>query len=270
MQAGVVQPVVFLSHGGGPLPLLNDPGHAELLAAFERIRERLQALPRSPSALLFVSAHWEADEPVITSAAAPSLFFDYHGFPPETYQLRYPVSGAPALAEHLAAVLNQVGFKPRLDLQRGLDHGVFVPAMLLFPEADVPCLQVSLLSTLDPARHIELGKALSVLREQNVLILGSGFSFHNMRAFFAAPSEHEAVLNHGFEAWLEQTLREVDQAERESRLRQWREAPGADFCHPREEHLLPIHVCAGAARTPVTAQWHFTALGRQGSCYWWD
>ena len=270
MQASTTQPVLFLSHGGGPLPLLHDPEHAELLLTYALIRQKLDALQPPPSALLFISAHWETAEPTLTAAARPPLLFDYYGFPPQSYQLRYPVDGAPVLAGRLAEQLQALGWVAHLDSTRGLDHGVFVPGMLLFPRADIPCLQLSLLESLDAAAHLKLGHALRGLREQNVLIVGSGFSFHNMRAFFDPVTREEETLNRQFEDWLENTLRIDDESSRELSLLNWKQAPGAAFCHPREEHLLPIHVCAAAAGMPVTQEWRFTALGRHGSCYWWD
>ncbi|WP_022961278.1 DODA-type extradiol aromatic ring-opening family dioxygenase [Halopseudomonas pelagia] len=270
MQVLAIQPVLFLSHGGGPLPLLDDPAHAELLLTYALIRHKLDALPHSPSALLFISAHWETREPTLTAAAQPSLLFDYYGFPPQSYQLRYPVVGAPELAVTLAEQLGKWGWTAHLDSERGLDHGVFVPGMLLFPRADIPCLQLSLFDSLDAAAHLQLGHALRALRNENVLIIGSGFSFHNMRAFFDPVTQQEAALNLAFENWLEVTLRLEDERERERCLLKWKQAPGAAFCHPREEHLLPIHVCAAAAGKPVTQEWRFTALNRHGSCYWWD
>lgn len=263
-------PVLFLSHGGGPMPLFNDPGHADLIDAFIQIRSRLAALETKPAALLFISAHWEADEFTITAATQPSLYYDYYGFPDAAYQVTYPVPGASDLASQIRDRLHDQGVSAHLDEVRGLDHGVFVPGIMLFPEATTPNLQISLLKSLDPAAHLKLGKLLRELRLQNVMIIGSGFSFHNMRAFFQPGTQEEADMNVAFEDWLSESLLNCDDAEREKRLLQWETAPGARFCHPREEHLLPIHVCVGAAGSKASQQWRFTALGREGSCYWWD
>lgn len=263
-------PVLFLSHGGGPLPLLADPGHAGMLAAFEQIKQTLQQLAHKPDALLFISAHWETAQTTATTAASPGLYYDYYGFPAEAYALEYPVVGAPVLAQDIVSRLQQSGIHAGSDAERGLDHGVFVPALLLFPEADIPCLQLSLIKGLDAASHLALGKALRWLREQNVMIIGSGFSFHNMREFFRPGSAQADELNLAFEQWLSDTMNLTDQSEREQRLINWSQAPGARFCHPREEHLMPLHVCAGAADTAITKHWQFKVLGRQGSCYWWD
>lgn len=263
-------PVVFLSHGGGPMPLLGDPGHAGMLKAYAQIKQKLLELPRKPSALLFVSAHWETEQPTLTSAAAPTLLYDYYGFPAHAYAFRYPTPGAPALAQTIIDRLQQLGITAAIDADRGLDHGVFVPALLLWPEADIPCLQLSLMTSLDPAAHLAIGKALQWLRRQNVMMIGSGFSFHNMREFFGPGSAQADTLNQAFEHWLSETVSLPDLQQREQRLLQWTHAPGARFCHPREEHLLPLHVCVGAVNSAVDEQWHFNVLGRQGSCYWWD
>jgi 4,5-DOPA dioxygenase extradiol len=262
-------PVLFLSHGGGPMPLLGDPGHAGMLQAFEQIKQKLEQLPVRPSALLFISAHWENSQATVTTSAEPPLYYDYYGFPSEAYAIRYPAVGAPDLAVSIVSRLQQSGIHAGSDAERGLDHGVFVPALLLFPDADIPCIQLSLIKGLDPAAHLALGKALRWLREQNVMIIGSGFSFHNMREFFD-PGPQADELNIAFELWLSETLTFADQSQREQRLLDWSQAPGARYCHPREEHLLPLHVCVAAADSVVSEQWRFTVLGRQGSCYWWD
>jgi 4,5-DOPA dioxygenase extradiol len=263
-------PVLFLSHGGGPMPLLRDPGHTGMLQAFGQIKRKLDQLPTKPSALLFVSAHWENSQATVTTSAEPPLYYDYYGFPSEAYAISYPVAGAPDLAVLIISRLQQSGIHAGSDAERGLDHGVFVPALLLFPDADIPCIQLSLIKGLDPATHLALGKALRWLREQNVMIIGSGFSFHNMREFFGSGSAQADELNMAFERWLSETVTLSDRAQCEQRLLNWPQAPGARFCHPREEHLLPLHVCAAAADAVVSEQWRFTVLGRQGSCYWWD
>lgn len=263
-------PVLFVSHGGGPMPLLGDPGHAGMISAFAVIQQKLQQLARKPAALLFISAHWEASQTTITTAAAPPLYYDYYGFPSEAYAIQYPVTGAPVLARSIVEQLQLSGIHAGSDADRGLDHGVFVPALLLFPEADIPCIQLSLIKGLDPAAHLTLGKALRWLREQNVMIIGSGFSFHNMQAFFGKGGPQTDELNLAFEHWLSDTLSLTEQSEREQRLLNWSQAPGARFCHPREEHLMPLHVCVGVAGDAATKHWQFNVLDRHGSCYWWD
>ena len=170
---------LYIPHGGGPMPLMGDPGHAELT----KYLQSLAADGEPPSAIVVSSAHWEAPTPTITSAPNPELYFDYYGFPPETYEYRYPAPGSPELAARIADLLRDGGFAPEFDPDRGLDHGVFVPLMLMYPDAAIPVVQVSLVDGLDPATHIALGEALRPLLDGTVLLLGSGMSFHNMRAF---------------------------------------------------------------------------------------
>lgn len=266
----MTQPVVFVSHGGGPMPLLGDRGHVHLVAACASIADRLQQLPRVPDAMLYISAHWEEDIATVTSAAQPSLYYDYYGFPEEAYSIQYPVPGAPEVAEATCELLRRAGFEQASDGERGLDHGLFVPGKLLVPKADIPCLQISLLKSLDAKAHLELGRVLAELREQNVLLVGSGFSFHNMRAFFEKDNEEGDNLNREFEEWLSETVTQCSAEERWQRLLNWEQAPGARYCHPREEHLLPLLVCAAAAGDAASEAWHFEVLNKQASCYWWD
>lgn len=264
------QPVLFVSHGGGPLPLLGDPSHDDMVRRFRNIREYFHTQVPKPDAIVYISAHWEASPLAITAAPVPELYYDYYNFPDEAYTFKYPVPGAPELASRLQRSLVEAGIPVELDQKRGLDHGVFIPGLLLFSEADVPTLQLSLHPELDPSFHLALGQQLEALREKNVLIVGSGFSFHNMREFFR-PSDVDAdAKNLAFEEWLEETLQLADQEARKQRLIDWENAPHARFCHPREEHLLPLHVCVGAAGDATLREsWHFAALGKQGSCYLW-
>ncbi|MFC7158646.1 DODA-type extradiol aromatic ring-opening family dioxygenase [Pseudidiomarina halophila] len=172
--------VLFVSHGGGPLPLLGDTQHQELVEQLQGIVPRVQ----KPQAILVISAHWEAATPTVTTAKHPGLLYDYFGFPPESYKIQYPAQGHPEFAHHVLETLAEHNIPAASDDQRRLDHGVFVPLKLMYPEADIPVVQVSLKHNLDPQQHIELGKALAAITHENLLILGSGFSFHNMRAFF--------------------------------------------------------------------------------------
>ncbi len=259
--------VVYLSHGGGPLPLLGDPGHREMVDLLTQLPQRLI----QPSAIVVVSAHWEEARPTITAADSPELIYDYYGFPEESYKITYPAPGEPALAERIAAACRQQGFDPLLTHTRGFDHGLFVPLKILYPEADIPCVQVSLLQGLDARAHVQLGKALRELRDDNVLLVGSGFSFHNMRAFFAPASAEDAARNAAFEDWLVDTCgnASLEEAERERRLIDWQAAPAARYCHPREEHLLPMHVCYGATGTAAREVLRLHLLGKQASMYLW-
>lgn len=236
--------ILFVSHGGGPLPLLGDAGHQEMVQCLEKLAG---TLPR-PDAILVISAHWEAAVPTITAAPHPPLFYDYYGFPPEAYQIQYPCPGAPVLAEQLQRCLENAGMKAQLDAQRGFDHGVFVPLALMYPQADIPCVQLSLVNNLDAGTHLAMGEALRGLETDNLLVLGSGFTFHNMRAFFADDPQIDE-RNRDFQAWLAETCSSLDMEEqaRRARLLHWEQAPQASFCHPRAEHLLPLHVCYGLA-----------------------
>lgn len=212
----------------------------------------------SPSSILVISAHWEASRPTVTTSETPSLLYDYHGFPEETYAIEYPAPHDARLAGRVVDLLGEGGLgKPAGDSERGFDHGVFVPFKMLFPEATVPIVQLSLLSSLDAAQHIEMGRLLAPLRDEGTLIVGSGMTYHNMRGFNAEGGD-AALRSAGFDRWLGETLggaadgeagaddaTEVDDAL--ARLARWREGPFASDCHPREEHLLPLMVAAGAA-----------------------
>ncbi len=259
--------VLFISHGGGPLPLLGDPGHEELVARLQGIAANLAR----PSAILVVSAHWEEPVPTITAGAHPSLIYDYYGFPDEAYEVQYPCPGEPELARKVQAALTQAGIPARLDSQRGFDHGLFVPLKLMYPEADIPCIQLSLTDNLDAASHLAIGRALQALEYENLLVIGSGFSFHNMQAFFAPPTPESQARNEAFEAWLADTCcsTELAEAERHHRLVNWADAPHARYCHPREEHLLPLHVCYGLAGRPSHTRLSATVLGKQSGMFHW-
>lgn len=265
----MLMPVLCVPHGGGPLPLLGESSHDDIAAFLKRIGA---SIPK-PQAVLVISAHWETDVPTVLEAATPSLLFDYYGFPPEAYQFRYPVKGASNIAYQVKALLMAEFGRCEVETERGLDHGVFVPMMLMYPNADVPIVQISVLSSLDPLEHIRMGKCLQTLRSSGVLILGSGNSFHNMRDMMSGvANKHSAALAREFDHWLVDTMTnsDYDSNEREARLTAWDTAPAARFSHPREEHLLPMHVCAGAASMKAAnLTFHEPVLGRQVSGYIW-
>ncbi len=239
----MTMPTLYIPHGGGPCFFMEwTPRDAwDRMAAW--LRGLAATLPERPKALLVVSAHWEQAVPTVTSAQSPPLVYDYSGFPPHTYQLKWPAPGSPDLAARVQSLLTAAGIESRADAKRGFDHGVFVPLLLTFPDADVPTVQLSLRAGLDPAEHLAIGRALAPLRNEGVLIVGSGMSYHDMRSFQSArahaPSER-------FDAWLHETVAAVPE-EREARLVRWADAPSARESHPREEHLLPLMVAAGAA-----------------------
>ncbi|HET7545266.1 MAG TPA: class III extradiol ring-cleavage dioxygenase, partial [Polyangiaceae bacterium] len=237
-------PVVFLPHGGGPWPFVDlgigsKAEQAELAAYLRSVAN----VPKSPpKAVLVISAHWEEPLPTVMTSAQPPLLFDYYGFPPESYQLTWPAPGEPALARRVRQLLGAAGFESAENGERGFDHGTFVPLKLAYPEANVPTLQLSLVRGLDPKRHLALGRALAPLRDEGVFIVGSGMTFHNLRAFGPQSSK----VAEAFDAWLRESA-QLPEQERDQRLSDWASAPGARSAHPREEHLLPLMVVAGAA-----------------------
>jgi len=236
--------IYFLPHGGGPLPLMGDPGHKGIIDLMRGLGDRLTG----SRAIIVVTAHWEADVVAFSGAERPPLVFDYVGFPPETYAYVCPAPGAPDLARRAAELLSAAGIASRIDPERGYDHGTFVPMMLIRPEADIPILQMSLLASLDPAAHVAVGKALAPLLDDGAILIGSGLSFHNLGALLRG-KPMPADEDRAFDDWLNETLLDpaLSAAERDARLAAWADAPGARFCHPREDHLLPLHVCYGAA-----------------------
>ncbi len=242
--ANRTMPVVYLPHGGGPFSYVElgvPPGEVEALAEYWR---QLGALPSAPPrALLVISAHWEQDVPTVMTSPRPPMLYDYYGFPQGAYELTWPAPGDPGLAERVRQLLGAAGIASAADAERGFDHGTFVPLGRSFPKADVPTLQLSLKAGLDPAEHLAIGQALSPLRREGVYILGSGMSYHNMRGFRSPGADPDAER---FDDWLQETVR-CPSVERNARLANWQAAPAARRVHPREEHLLPLMVVAGAA-----------------------
>ena len=233
--------VVYFSHGGGPLPILGDPGHQAMIDFMRDLSSKLPV----PEAILVISAHWEAGQATLLGNPSPSMLYDYYGFPEEAYDVDYPAPGNPKLAGDIAGLLREAGIPSEVDSQRGFDHGVFIPLMMMYPEAGIPVTQLSLLRGLDPEAHLALGRALKPLLDQNILVIGSGFSFHNLREFFSQRGGTDE-RNGAFQDWLKETCTaDLSPEERQGRLRSWQDAPHARYCHQREEHLLPLHVCCG-------------------------
>jgi aromatic ring-opening dioxygenase catalytic subunit (LigB family) len=232
--------------------------------------KQLPSRLRRPEAILVISAHWEESAATLMGAQNPVMFYDYYGFSEESYRITYPAPGSPQLATRIAEMLQQNNVPARIDPARGFDHGLFIPLKMMYPEADIPALQLSLLHSLDPAAHLALGKALRGLMQENILVVGSGFSFHNLRAFSFEGTAAPDPANEAFQDWLiEVCTGPLSQAEREQRLLAWAKAPSARYCHPREEHLLPVHVCAGMAGGPGELVFDDLILGKRSVGFLW-
>lgn len=238
-----ILPTFFIPHGGGPCFFMDWPGDAHMwdhMADF--LRNLIKTVGTRPKAILIISGHWEEDEFTVGANPQPPLIYDYHGFPAHTYQLTYPAPGSPELAARVQNLLIEAGLPAHIDTQRGWDHGVFIPLKVMAPDANIPVVQLSMKKGLDPATHIRAGEALQILRSEGVLIIGSGMSFHNMRGFspaFKDVSEH-------FDDWLS-NMAQQDEAERNTLLQHWQDAPNAREVQPHPDHLLPLMVAAGAA-----------------------
>lgn len=200
-------------------------------------------LPNPPRAILIVTAHWEEAGFVASGASAPGMIYDYYGFPPHTYEITYAAPGSPELAARTSELLGAAGLPTGIDDQRGFDHGTFTAMGVMYPDANMPVVQLSLQATLDPAAHIKAGAALAPLRDEGILIIGSGLSYHNLRAMGPQARQPSAE----FDQWLQRVLTQSDPATREQELLHWADAPSAQVAHPREEHLLPLMVAVGAA-----------------------
>jgi 4,5-DOPA dioxygenase extradiol len=259
--------MVYFSHGGGPLPILGDMSHQAMVDFMVHLPSRL----RKPEAVLVISAHWEEDLPTLLSGPKPSLFYDYYGFPEEAYEITYPATGKPEMAARIAELLNLSKIPYRLDPKRGFDHGLFIPLKLMYPLADIPSLQLSLVRDLNPLAHIALGKALQGLRSENILVIGSGFSFHNMGAFSWDGTQKADPANNAFQNWLiEACTGSMTMSEREQLLIEWHKGPSARYCHPREEHLLPLHVCLGLAGKEAALIFDDYILGKRSVAFLWE
>lgn len=229
-------PVIFLSHGAPPLA--DDPLWTGQLA------EWAASMPR-PRSVLMVSAHWENDPLTVAATTTVPLFYDFWGFPRRYYEVQYPAPGAPELADEVERLLGGSGHHVHRDPERGLDHGAYVPLMEMYPDADVPVLQISM-PTLDPQELFGIGERLAPLRDQGVLVVGSGFSTHNLREmnWHAGPDGHPPTWSIEFDQWLDETLaaRDVD-----ALIDFQRTAPAALLAHPRTEHFAPLFLALGAS-----------------------
>lgn len=237
-------PTLFIPHGGGPCFFMEWPGQPHMwdrMAAF--LRDLRKFVGEIPKAIVVISGHWTEEQFTVTAGAHPPLIYDYYGFPPHTYELSYPAPGAPVLAQHVVSLLTAAGIAAQTDAHRGFDHGVFIPFKLIYPDADIPIVQLSMKAGLDPAEHLRAGAALQQLRDEGVLIVGSGMSFHNMRGFSPAFTE----ASRRFDNWLSDSIAAPEADRRNALLTQWENAPDARLAQPHPDHLLPLMVAAGAA-----------------------
>jgi len=261
MTTAVRMPVIYLPHGGGPCFFMdwNPRGMWDKMGAY--LSNIPELLPARPKALLIISAHWEEADFTVQTKPAPGLLFDYYGFPEHTYQLKWPAPGSSDLAARVQALAAEAGIPVAADAARDYDHGVFIPMLLAFPDAGIPTIQLSLKQGLDPDAHLALGRALVPLREEGVLIIGSGLSFHNLRRLMQRETGGDIRhVSHDFDAWLQA----VSRGDRKA-LKDWESAPNARLCHPREEHLLPLMVVAGAAGDDAFSMpYHEDSLGPTG------
>ena len=263
------QPALFLPHGGGPCFFMDWTwGPADTWHATQRFLEGLAAsLPAPPKALLVVSGHWEEPAFTASAASAPQLIYDYSGFPEHTYRLTWPAPGDPALATRVVGLVKAAGLPAATSPTRGYDHGVFVPLKVAFPQAQIPVVTLSLADSLDPAQHLAAGRALAPLRDEGVLIIGSGMSFHNLRGYLRPETPARA---RAFDDWLTAAVTSPA-SERNAALTHWREAPFGTYAHPREEHLIPLRVVAGAGEeAPGTRIFHDEPMAASLSAYRFD
>ncbi len=236
-------PTLFVSHGGGPWPFMEER-RARYAKMESELRGLAKRLPERPKAVLVITGHWEEEEFTVSTSANPPMFYDYYNFPEHTYHIQYPAPGSPAVAARVVELLGQAGIPVGQDAHRGFDHGTFIPFGLIYPEADMPIVMMSLKSNYDPAEHIRLGEALAPLRDEGVLIAGSGMTFHNSRGF---GRDEATPIAAAFEAYLNKAVTEPDAKVRNDMLLHWEQAPGARLSHPQEDHLIALMVAAGAA-----------------------
>jgi aromatic ring-opening dioxygenase catalytic subunit (LigB family) len=288
--------VISFAHGGGPMPVLDDPMHKDIISSLKNRVPKILRLdtPEAPRAIVIVTAHWSERVPTVSNAEKHSLYYDYGGFPPESYKLKYNAPGSPAVAKEVFDVLKEAGLKPDNDEERGMtylpcllkletkannktgwDHGVFIPMLLVYPKADIPIIQLSVLTSETPSTHYKMGQALASLRNSNIAIIGSGFSsFHNLRLMFSGVTDDPSFRSRN-QAWnnaLKDTIEEEDVVKRGDKLEKWREFPGAYEMHPRggAEHFLPLVVCAAAGGDGKAKSYTDKFMGLDMYSYYWD
>ena len=237
-------PAYFVSHGGGPWPWMD----GEFRRNFDQLESSIVAMGRElcdvPKAVLAISGHWEERGFAISSGEKPGMVYDYFGFPDYLYRIEYCAPGSPRLAARVEQLLKGGGIDARLDPARGFDHGTFSIMKPLYPNEDIPIVQLSLDRSLDPGLHLQVGRLLRPLRDEGVLIIGSGLSYHNLREM---RDQRGVEPSRRFDAWLQETLTKSSSKERTERLIDWEQAPLARAAHPREDHLIPLMAVVGAA-----------------------
>lgn len=240
----MTMPSLFLSHGAPTLPLTDTPARAFL--------QQLGRVLDSPKAILVISAHWETIVPAVNAVDSNETIHDFWGFPRALYDLRYPAPGSPILAERVAATLRTGGFACNIDIRRGLDHGAWVPLLLMYPQGDIPVLQLSVQKHLGPEYHLHVGRALAPLRDEGVLIIGSGSFTHDLSEFRGHGLNDPAPeWVNKFADWFDAAL---VQAQTEALIEYRRRAPFAIKNHSTEEHLLPLYAALGAAGEDAQAK----------------
>lgn len=238
-------PVIYIPHGGGPWPIIDmsgfrDPGVWERLSAYLKTIGNIEGIKK----ILVISSHWENHKPTILMNSEPPMLYDYYGFPEEAYEFVWPAKGSPILGNRIAGLLKDANIEFEIDDERGFDHGTFIPLSIPFPNGEIPTIQLSLQADLDPELHLKIGKALTPLRNEGVLIIGSGMSFHNLHSLLEGSEKENYHNSNNFNEWIIEAL-ESDDAE--NKLINWSTAPSANYCHPREEHLMPLMVVTGAS-----------------------
>jgi aromatic ring-opening dioxygenase catalytic subunit (LigB family) len=237
-------PTLFLSHGGGPWPFMRDRSD-DFAGTFAYLQKLPSTLPETPKVILSVSGHWEEPQFTVATSERPPMVYDYYGFPEHTYRIQYPAPGSRAVAARVKELLGGAGISLDENPERGFDHGTFVPLAVMYPQAQIPVVSLSLRGNLSATEHLRMGAALAPLRDEGVLIVGSGLSYHNLRQLRVASAA--GPVSDQFEAWLTSAVSESSPEARAQRLARWAEAPSARLAHPREEHLIPLMVAAGAA-----------------------
>ncbi|CAK1597728.1 unnamed protein product [Parnassius mnemosyne] len=269
----VLAPALFVNHGGGPMPLLGDKEHAGL-TIFLRDEVKKHVNIKELKAIILITAHWEENKVTISSGKHHNLYFDYYGFPPVSYKYKYDAPGDSDLAERIKKSLDKAGIESRLDSKRGWDHGVFVPMMLINPEADIPIIQISVLSNQDPEQHYKLGQALYEFRKEGIAIFGSGMSYHNMREFMYSRHQNK-VVNKEFDDFLNEVCTSESEEKRRKGLISWRQQRGASEAHPPRaaEHFMPLIVVAGAGGSAPGKRvfnWDMSGTFRLSAFIWKD